>query len=422
MLLTLFGYSQETLSLSQAIKRGLKNNFSVLSIKKDEKVAEINNTWGNAGAYPSLDFSASYRESSDDNNIEDFDQSSLNAGVEINWVLFNGFSIKIAKHKLNEFDNLSKGNTALVIENAIQSIVLAYYSALLEKEKMGVSLQLMRLSEDRYEKMKMQKELGNSVTYDVLQAQNAYLEDKSNYLLQKANYNNTIRELNFLMGEKSENKYTLITDFAPEVVLYDLKILLDKMLSENNTLKNKYISIKINELDIALAKSAYLPKLSIGSGVAYRDSESDYYVRGKQLSKGNNAYASLNLTYKIYNGGSKKRAVEIARIEKEIAEIDKEEIKRQLENQMARLLEIYDVRKQLFLLAEENMKAAELNLKISEEKFKTGSINSFNYRDVQIIYQNAAIGRLNAIFNLIDANTSLVKLTGGLLKETSNIK
>ena len=422
MFLTLFGYSQETLSLSQAIERGLKNNFSVLSIKKDEKVAQINNTWGNAGAFPSLDFSVSYRESSDDNNIEDFDQSSLNAGVEINWVLFNGFSIKIAKHKLNEFDNLSKGNTVLIVENTIQSIVLAYYSALLEKEKMGVSLQLMRLSEDRYEKMKMQKELGNSVTYDVLQAQNAYLEDKSNYLLQKANYNNTIRELNFLMGEKSENKYTLITDFAPEVVLYDLKILLDKMLSENNTLKNKYISIKINELDIALAKSAYLPKLSIGSGVSYRDSESDYYVRGKQLSKGNNAYASLNLTYKIYNGGSKKRAVQIARIEKEIAEIDMEEINRQLENQLARLLEIYDVSKQLFLLAEENMKAAELNLKISEEKFKTGSINSFNYRDVQVIYQNAAIGRLNAIFNLVDTNTSLIKLTGGLIKETSNIK
>lgn len=412
--------AQESLTLSQAISKGLKNNFSVLSIRKNEKIATISNSWGNAGALPSLDFSASIKESKDENNAEDFDQSLFNAGLDLNWVLFNGFSIRMSKHKLQEFENLSKGNTAVVVENTIQYIIQAYYSALLEQKKIDISLLLMKLSKDRYDKAKLQKELGSGVTYDVLQAQNAYLEDKSNYLLQKSNYNNSIRELNFLMGEKSEVKYVLASEFVPTVESYTLSALQELLDNENTALKNKYIGLNIKELDYKIARSKYLPALSLRAGSSYRDSKSDYDLRGEQNSHGKNAYASLNITYKIYNGGSKKRALQIAKIEKEIAQLDIDEIKRQLYNQMARYWEIYNVRKELFLLAEENLKAAKLNLSISEEKFNSGAINSFNYRDVQLIYQNAAIGRLNAIYDLIDANIDIIKLTGGLIKETSN--
>lgn len=420
VLMTLDISAQESLSLSQAISKGLKNNFSVLSIKKNEKIAAINNSWGNAGALPSLDFSASIRESKDENNAEDFDQSLFNAGLDLNWVLFNGFSVRISKHKLEEYENLSKGNTAVVVENTIQSIVQAYYSALLEQKKIKISLLLMNLSKDRYDKAKLQKELGSGVSYDVLQAQNAYLEDKSNYLLQKSNYNNAIRELNFLMGETSEVKYTLNTEFTPQLKEYTLDNLLVLLSNDNNVLKNKYIGLNIKEMDYKMARNKYLPSLSLRAGSAYRDSENDYNIRGIQKSHAKNAYASLNISYKIYSGGSKKRAIQISKIEKDIAELDIEEIKRQLYNQMSRYWEMYNVRKELYLLTEENLKAAELNLKISAEKFKNGAINSFNYRDVQLIYQNAAVARLNAIYNLIDANIDIVKLTGGLIKETSN--
>jgi outer membrane protein TolC len=66
-------------------------------------------------------------------------------------------------------------------------------------------------------------------------------------------------------------------------------------------------------------------------------------------------------------------------------------------------------------VADENLEAAELNLTISEEKYRSGVINSFNYRDVQLIYLNAALQRLQAVFQLIDSNTQLTRITGGFL-------
>ncbi|MCK5258163.1 MAG: TolC family protein [Thermoplasmatales archaeon] len=63
---------------------------------------------------------------------------------------------------------------------------------------------------------------------------------------------------------------------------------------------------------------------------------------------------------------------------------------------------------------EENTK---LNLNIAKEKFDAGTINSFNYRDLQIVYLNAAFNKLEAVYNLLDTHTELMRLTGNIITE-----
>ena len=82
---------------------------------------------------------------------------------------------------------------------------------------------------------------------------------------------------------------------------------------------------------------------------------------------------------------------------------------------MFNLFDYYGVRVELLKVANENIEAAQLNLSISEDKYKSGVINSFNYRDVQLIYLNAAVRRLRAIYNLINSKTQLTRITGGFL-------
>jgi len=409
--------AQENLSLEDAIAKGLKNNYSVVSIMKQQNISELNNSWGKAGALPTLDFSGSYRYAMDDDKVEKSNTSTLRAGVDLKWVVFSGFAISINKHKLAALNDLSKGNAAIVIENTIQATILAYYKAVLEDKKLDVSKTLYELSKDRYDKMELEKEFGSKGTYQLLQAKNSFLQDKSNFLLQKSVYNNSLRNLNLLMGESSEKRYRLNSQFSPVSNEYKLSNLLDKMTSSNNVLKNQYISLQMNEMDIRLAKSSYYPTLSLNAGGSYLDSSVDYEKRGVMDRENTNMAASLNLTYRLYDGGNKRRAVRVAKLQQEIGDLAKEEMILKLSNELASSLEMYNVRKEMYILAEENLKAAELNLQISEEKFKTGAINSFNYRDIQILYMNVAVARLNSIYNLIGANTTLIKLTGGLIGE-----
>jgi len=68
-------------------------------------------------------------------------------------------------------------------------------------------------------------------------------------------------------------------------------------------------------------------------------------------------------------------------------------------------------------LAFENLEAAKLNLQLSKERFDSGAINSFNYRDVQIGYITIAQRQLEAIYNLIDSQTALLRMTGTIIQQ-----
>ena len=89
----------------------------------------------------------------------------------------------------------------------------------------------------------------------------------------------------------------------------------------------------------------------------------------------------------------------------------------ELNNQLSNIYEFYLVRKELLNVANENLAAAALNLQISKEKFESGAINSFNFRDVQNLYMDAAQRKLEAIYNFIDIHTSLLRLTGTIVQE-----
>jgi hypothetical protein len=54
-------------------------------------------------------------------------------------------------------------------------------------------------------------------------------------------------------------------------------------------------------------------------------------------------------------------------------------------------------------------------MSISEEKYRSGVINSFNYRDIQLIYLNVSYQRLQAVYNLIGSRAALTRITGGFL-------
>ena len=63
------------------------------------------------------------------------------------------------------------------------------------------------------------------------------------------------------------------------------------------------------------------------------------------------------------------------------------------------------------------MEAARINLQLSTERYENGSINSFNFRDVQQIYAKAALRYHNATFSVIESYYALLRLTGGIVDQ-----
>jgi len=397
------------LSLSYAISIAMENNFGLRISKSNTEIARINNNWANAGRLPTVGFDLANANNyiiTDDNFA-----SRLNAGIGLRWTIFDGFRVALTKDRLTQIERLAEGRTAVVIENTIEDVILGYYQVLLQQELLKVLGTVMHLSEDRYKYEKTRQEFGNTVTYNVLTAKNNYLSDKAAYINQEVNYRNAVRNLDFILGEDSQTTWIFTEAFEADTIDYLLSDMLEKMISDNSVLKNQYINIMLAKNNAELLKSNYYPSVSISAGL------DNSTVFSPSSSKGNSfsTYGNITLSYDIYQGGLRAKALEVAKINESVSGIEEEELKRSLTNQLLNLVDQYNVQKELLYIAGENVEAARLNMQIAGDKFRTGAINSFNYRDIQLIYLNAAYQQIQDIYNLIATRTALTRLTGGFI-------
>ena len=427
MLLNSFvSFSQEkdslSITLEDAVRKGLENNFGIRISKKDLEIAENNDSWGKAGLLPNVSVSANQinrfdnSESQYTGNREDSYLNSLSPGLNVRMNLFNGFSVKITKQNLEHLKSLSEGNLQFTLENTVADIVNAYNSVLLEEEKLKVAKDLMTLSKDRYQYILMKKDLGLSVTYQVLQEKNSFLTDSANYLTELMDKENAVRELSKVLGDTKIFDYHLTDSLKIIDTVFDLPELENQMYENNASLNIQNTNLQIVENNIKLAKSSLYPSLSLNAGAD--QSNSMYTVQSNSTySYSYGVYANLALSYSIFNGNNRKRAIDNAKIETEKSQLKIDELKMILRNNLYNLYEMYKIRKQMLNVAQENYKAATLNLEISEEKFKSGIINSFNYRDVQVRYMNAAFALSQSKYYLNMRYNDLLKITGKILEE-----
>ena len=448
-------HAQDELSLANAIQIGLQNNFNVQIGKLNEDIAKTNNTWGQAGLFPTINLISNQNNSVVQRkpanpfavagkNIS----NNLNGQLDAQFTLFDGFFVRLSKERLEKLEELSSGNARFVMENTVQAIILGYYQVLLQQEQLDVLVKNKAFSKERYDYVKLRKELGSAITFDVLQEQNNYLTDSASVLQQEIVIKNAIRNFNLLLNENINKTYILTDEIPFENEAYQYEDLRDKMVKSNTNLRNQYISQELFKNATGIAESNYLPliTLNVGAngsldklnanfrtttgnvlentvGFVNRDQTQPVYnnvnetALSPQTQTGNSygVYANFGLRFTLFNGGQIRRAVENSRIQEKIGQVTTDQLKLSLENDLLATLDLYNLRRQLVQISQIRFQAAELNLSLANERYKNGALSAIDLRIVQDSYQQAALDNLLAIFAGITSRVDLVRLTGGLL-------
>lgn len=436
LLFALTGKAQENLSLSDAIQKGLDNNFQIKIAEARADIAERNDDWAIAGKVPTINLTANsqnnYRNLSNPAGpltAANTYNTGITPGVEASMILFDGYRVQITKEQLETQAELSQSNQQLAVQNSIQAIINAYYNALVQQEQLEVLQEVLELSRDRVAYQEVRQEFGQSSTFDILQTQDAYLNDSTNYVLQINTYETAIRNLNLAMGiDDLATSYTLTDTLSYAAEDYQLTDLQQEMESNNVQLRNEYINRELSSINTRLQEAAFKPTVQVNAGATYNVGISF----GEQtLSFGPNEtvqeipqiaartfqpFINLSASYPIYDGGARKIRLENARKEELIAQLNISDLKRTLNNQLANTLATYNTQKRLVEVTTSLVNNARRNLEIAEERFRGGLINSFDYRTIQVSYINASQQRLNAVFNLKNTETELIRLIGGLVR------
>jgi outer membrane protein len=423
-------WAQADLSLEQAIATGLKNNYQIEIAKKRMDAAKVNNTVAAAGAYPRV--TAGFNSNNSFlvvNNPTSFLDGNTLAGlgltptVDVAWTLFDNYKVSINKERLEQLEEQSVGNSDLVVENSINAIVLAYYRAVIEQGKIEVFQQVMDLSRDRYDFEVAKQELGTGSTFQVVQVKDAFLSDSTNLLRQQNAYRASVRNLNIAMGEETTStNYTLTDALNLDAQVYNNETLRQKMTANNRTLRNQMLNQKLLNTNVKLQKSNkwYMPKISVNTGLnealsqnfLWNDALPDVVsAGGRQFTY----YLNFSVSFSLYNGGTYKRAIQNAIINREIGALNISDQKRTLFGQLDNQLATYQDQLNIIALNDQVIANAQQNLNISEERYKRALINSFDYRNVQLAYLRAALTRLESIYSLKVLETELTRLTGGFV-------
>ena len=420
--------AQDSLSLSDAIQIGLKKNFDIQISTKNIEINKLQNTWGQAGRYPTIDINIQQGNSISDQSNNPLSivqqliyQNSIQGAANLNWVLFNGFRIKANKLKLNNLEAQSEGNAALIIENTIQGIILAYYSTNLQKEKMDLLKNVLKLSRDKYLHEKEKGEMGFASTVDQLQFESAYLSDSSAIIMQELAYKNAIKNLNLFMGVEINLKWNLTDKLLPENTLYNYKELESKMLGNNTNIKNQVVNIEILKQDVSLAKASMFPVVSFNSGASYNTSRlqiNDFPMPGANTSNSANInyFANFTVGFKIFDGGKVKRAIQAVQIQEDITNLNMSKLKHQLTQELANHYEIYNTRIAIFKVNLKSFDVAKRSFEIAQLRKNSGIINSFDLRNIEMVYLQTGTALFEAIYNIQESKTNLTRLTGGIIE------
>lgn len=414
--------AQQSLSLSDAIQRALKNNYQIQITSINTQIADNNNSWAAAGALPSLNLNLA-----DNNRLQRIDNPAsfingdvrtigISGQVEMQWVLFNGFKTYINKSRLDALQEQTEGKELIVIQNTIQAVILAYYDALVEQEKLKSLESTMKLSDDRFNYIKSKREIGAAATFDVLQTEIAFQNDRQNYLLQDLNFKNTQRQLAFLLGDDVSTNYLLTDELKIEQKNFSYEILKQQLDTGNTQLKNEYINQVILRKQFETERSNMMPRLALNMGTSQL--QTNFKLNDLPERKGSQVeyYANFSLSFNLFNAGNVRRNMKNAQLQAQIGQVTLSEMKQTLNNKLATELDMYNMCKNLLELADNIHTNSKLNLTIAEEKFKNGTLTSFEFRDIQLNALRAEINRLDALYNLIASETELMRLTGGIMK------
>jgi len=317
--------------------------------------------------------------------------------------------------KLKEQYNLTELQARETIENTILQLFSVYYNIATLSENKEVLTEVFKVSKSRIKRTQYAFEFGQGSMLEVLNAQVDATNDSINIINTEQQLKNSKRDLNVLLGQELNTFFEVDTEviFTPQK---DLLNFMKTSKSANVSLLQQDTNLLINEYDIKVAKSGYLPKIGLrGSyGWNYAQSAPSAFfpgVNNTTLDLG----LSVNLTWNIFDAGTSSVRIKNAKIVLNNQEIIKQQLELQIERDLMNALEVYQNRQAVFSIQEKNVETNQNNFDRSKEQFSLGSISSISFRQAQINLINAQTNMNKAKYDAKLAELQLLQLTGQLL-------
>lgn len=415
------GGNAQTFTLSQCLKKGLENNYSLRITRNEEEVAHNNATAANAGYMPTIDLAAGYNGSIGGNSSKQrltgeteksgnsFD-NNVSAGVDVNWTIFNGFKTKTTYEQLKEMEKMGETGTRLAIEDFIADLTAEYYNFLQQRMRLHNYYNAVLLSKERLRIVEERYNIGNFSRLDYQQAKVDFNADSAQYIKQQEVVITSRIALNEMMA--IEQVYTPITTVETTIEIdstLNFVHLWNSMLENNAELLLADHSNTITELDYKKVLSRNYPYLKLNAGYDYNFNN---YGKGTYIHRnGWGGNASLTIGINLWDG-NRRREKRNAQIAIENAKLQREKLVLSLKADLGNMWQAYQNNLQLLNLEKLNVITARENHDIAKERYMLGDLSGIEMREAQQSLLRAEERLLSVEYDTKICEISLLLISG----------
>lgn len=415
---------QVVFDLRRCIETGLQKNYDIRIMRNNQEISDNNLTLGNAGYLPSVDLTTGYSGSvnnttqnlanGEKNKNNGIHNQLLNAGVNLNWTVFDGFNIQTNHQRLKELQKMGELNTRLTIENFISGLTSEYYNYIQQNIRLKNLKSAVKLSKERLRIVEARYEIGAGSRLDLQQAKVDFNSDSSRLIKQYEVLYTSRISLNQMMAADNIEQLIVTTDSIIEFNQFiNKEDVWQKTLSSNTFLllsnKNKNLSL----LDLKTAQSENYPYLKLNAGYGYTK---NIYNTGT-IDNQNNLGLTYGLTlgFNLFDGFNRKRKQKNARIEVENKELQYEQTILSLKADFSNMWMAYRNNIDLTNLEKENVQTAKENHEIAIERYKLGDLSGIELREAQNSLLEAEERLVQAEYNTKLCEISLMQISGQVI-------
>ncbi|PWA04808.1 TolC family protein [Flavobacterium psychrotolerans] len=413
--------AQEILTLEDAVKTALENNYEIKIASNNLLIDKTNVTSGNAGMLPKLAATIV-----DNNGIQNLSQtradgtvtkldnaksSTLNYGVGLDWTVFDGFKMFAKMDQLKQLQKLGEAQLKLTLITKISDVNATYFDLVQQQQQLVALDSTIVISNQRLALAQNRFTIGKASKLEVLNAQVDLNTDKVALLRQKEMFANTKILLNQVLARdaKIDFKVADTIEVDTKLLLPEISALAEK---QNPQLETQILNKDVAELQLKQIKAARYPTVKVNTGYNFSESHSGLGFTTQSSARGLNY--GFSATLNLFDGFAQNRNEKISQIQIDNSKIAIYQQNLALHSQLAISYQTYLTNLELIDLEEKNEAIAKQNLNITLDKFRIGTITTLEFRTAQLNYVNAKVRYSNAKFQAKLSEIALKELAGNL--------
>lgn len=386
-------------TLQECVDYALKNNISIKQSELDLKISDVEKLEALGNFLPNVSGSANYGINTGANinpttnqfENESFRSASANVNTSIN--LFNGLLNwkTMQRVKLNKLANTYKLDK--MKDDIALSVANSYLQILFNKEQLKVLSNQNKITKENLVRTKELINAGTLPAGDIhdLNATDASQEQQI-----------IVAENNLMISKLALAQTLLLEDYAnfdvaveemnipsTEILLQNPEAIIQKAKEVVNDLKIAQSNLDISKKDVEISRAGYLPTLSGFASYNTRWSQTIPIGFVDQLSIFDGTNVGLQLNVPILNGFNTRARVQRSKISQEKTKLLLNQAELDLERTVFQAYYDLKTAKSAYEAAVKTSEARKFAQDFSKERYTVGLLNSFDYSQALLAYENA---------------------------------